>query len=200
MNGCERIEMEVSALLDGAAEAGAELAVLDHVAECSSCREFYLQARALDALAAVAPSAGEPVSAPSFDRIERTAGLTATLPWRQRPGVRWALRIAAAVVVTAGLASVGVVRLPAALRIHDGMKVVVGEDRGQMSDAQFVDLAVTVLRSDSKYRTKMLDLLNAVESDRSSEGERRPILRKAVAAGEESGTSPRRGDRTEQFF
>lgn len=172
MSECERIEIELSAIADGEGDPAAWSEVLDHVVSCSSCREFHRQVRGLDALAGAAARAGavEP-PAEVWEKVEQELRQPVVRPFVSRPAVRWAVRAAAAVLVTAGLWSVGVVRVPAALVVRDGMEVTVGSDSGRMTDAEFVEVAVSVLQADRRYRDKMLEILSTVQgSPRPEEG------------------------------
>jgi predicted anti-sigma-YlaC factor YlaD len=182
MNECEHIEIELSAIADGAGEPAAWVEVLDHLAVCASCRDFYRQVRTLDALAG---AASRPVAleAPAgvWERVEASSGLAAVLPFTRRPAVRWALRVAATVLVALGLWAAGMLRLPSVLTVRDGMEVTMGADSGHMTDARFVELAVSVLKADRKYREKMLEILAAVDTAPPAGEDRRGALRQAVA-------------------
>lgn len=180
MNECERIEIELSAIADGADDPAAWVEVLDHVAICASCRDFYRQVRTLDALAGARATVPE-VPPGAWERIEASSGLAAVLPFARRPAVRWALRVAATVLVALGLWGAGMLRLPAGLTVRDGMEVTMGADSGRMTDARFVELAVSVLKADRKYREKMLEILAAVDTTPPAGEDRRGGLRQAVA-------------------
>ena len=161
MSDCETYEMSISALADGELPAEDLLPTLDHLAECSSCQAFYRDVRAL---AAALPAGAAPASASGeapeevWRRIEEAApGLSRT--GRVRP---WALRLAAAVLLVAGLwgalaAARSVLHPPGA-----PIEVTLEEDRGRMTEQRFVDLTVELLRADSRYHQEMLLLLTAV--------------------------------------
>ncbi len=180
MNECERFEIELSATVDGAGDPVASLELLDHLVLCGACREFYRQARTIDALA----GAAAPPAAPDEDSWERIATEAGLEPHRRRGGSRvvaLTLRLAAVLVAGIGLWAVGALRLPPSLAVRDGMEVRVGEDRGRMSDAQFVEIAVTVLKADRKYRDKMVEILTAVDRSRPAGEDRRDRTLRAVA-------------------
>lgn len=190
MNECERIEIELSAIADGASDPAVWVEALDHLATCASCRDFYRQIRTLDALVGAArPAAALDMPSGSWERIEAESGLAEVLPFARRPAVRWAFRAAAALLVAGGLWAAGMLRLPSVLTVHDGMEVTMGADSGHMTDAQFVELAVSVLKADRKYREKMAEILAAVSTTAPSGEDRRGPLRQAVS------TSTRQDDR-----
>jgi len=166
MSDCEHVEIELSAIADGCGDPGSWPLVLDHVVSCESCRTFYRDVRALDTLASAdrAPAAFRPPDE-VWARIEDELARPVVLSFWRRPPVRWALRAAALVVAAIGLWSVGVLRVPPALLVHNGMEVTVGENSGRMSDREFVQLAVTVLQADRQHREKMLEILAIVEGD-----------------------------------
>ena len=161
MSDCETYEMSISALADGELPAEELLPTLDHLAECPSCQAFYRDVRALAAaLPAGAAPAPAPAEAPEevWRRIEAAAPALARTG-RARP---WALRLAAAVLLVAGLwgalaAARSVLRPPGA-----PIEVTLGEDRGRMTEQRFVDLTVELLRADSRYHQEMLQVLNTV--------------------------------------
>jgi hypothetical protein len=137
MCSCECFETELSALLDGESNSQAAIAVLDHVARCPSCREFYRELRdfqeAVDRLPVLTPVARD-VSAPAarcrplpaqaelptglrgFDADDPAApgsraGTTRT-PGRGSPGrsaPSWALGLAAVLVIA--VVSYGILHL-----------------------------------------------------------------------------------------
>ncbi|HNX50427.1 MAG TPA: hypothetical protein PLS53_08675 [Thermoanaerobaculaceae bacterium] len=191
MNECERVEMELSAIADGAGDPVAWIEALDHVMGCASCRDFYRQVRTLDALAGAASRSVAPAAPPEvWARIEAESGLGAVLPFTRRPGVRWALRAAAALLVGVGLWAAGMLRLPSVLTVHDGMEVTVGAESGHMTDAQFVELAVSVLKADRKYREKMAEILAAVSTTAPSGEDRHGPLRQAVSTSDSHDDRP----------
>lgn len=151
MSDCETCEMSISALTDGELPAEDLLPTLDHLAECPSCRAFY---RDLRALAAALPP--EEV----WRRIEVAAAPGLSRTGRARP---WAMRLAAALLLVAGLGgALAFVRFglhPAG----EPIEVTLGEDRGRMTEQRFVDLTVELLRADSRYHQEMLQVLTAVE-------------------------------------
>lgn len=165
MSDCESYEMSLSALADGELPAEDLLPTLDHLAECPSCQAFY---RDLRALAAVLPSsdprrlaASAPGEAPEeiWRRIETAAAPALSRTGRARP---WAMRLAAALVLVAGLwGALAVVRSP--LRpAEEPIEITLGEDRGRMSEQRFLDLTVELLRADSRYHQEMFQVLSAV--------------------------------------
>ena len=171
MSDCETCEMSISALADGELPREDLLPALDHLAECPSCQAFYRDVRALAATlpagAAGSPddsrrlSASAPGEAPEeiWRRIEVAAAPALSRTGRIRP---WAMRLAAAVLLVAGLwGALAVVR--SALRpAGEPIEVTLGEDRGRMTKQRFVDLTVELLRADPVYRQEMLQVLTTV--------------------------------------
>ncbi|HKH46052.1 MAG TPA: zf-HC2 domain-containing protein [Thermoanaerobaculia bacterium] len=166
MSDCETYEMSLSALADGELPAEELLPTLDHLAECPSCLAFYRDLRALAAAlpAAAAEPAGtltSPGEAPEeiWRRI-KAAAVPAARPGHAQP---WAMRLAAAFLLVAGLwgalAAVRSVLRPAG----EPIEVTLGEDRGRMTEQRFVDLTVELLRADARYHQEMLQVLTAVD-------------------------------------
>lgn len=165
MTVCERIEMELSAIADGAGEPEELAPVLDHLVECAPCRAFYRQVRVLDNTVA-ADRTTAPAALPTelWERIEERVA-PRKVDWRLLRGMpRWALQAAALVVLGAGLWATGMLHAPHLSKVRDGMEIRIGEERGKMTDAQFVELAITVLKADPRYQRKMLEVLQLVSS------------------------------------
>jgi predicted anti-sigma-YlaC factor YlaD len=163
MSDCETYEMSLSALADGELPTDELLRAIDHLAECPGCRAFY---RDLRALAAALPdpqrlSASVPGEAPEeiWRRIEAAAAPALAPAGRIRP---WALRLAAAVLLVAGLWGALAAARSALGPMNAPIEITLGEDRGRMTEQRFVDLTVELLRADSRYRQEMVQVLNAV--------------------------------------
>jgi len=175
MSHCETYEISISALADGELSAEDLLPTIDHLAECPECQAFYRDVRALAAALPAGPAAesasGEEAPEEIWRRIEvATAPAVGPAVGRTGPARPWALRLAAAVLLAAGLwGALAAVRF---LRPADApIEVTLGEDRGRMTDRRFVDLTVELLRADSRYRHEMLQVLNTVsEQDKRQEG------------------------------
>jgi len=167
MSDCEAYEISISALADGELPAEELLPTLDHIMECPRCQAFYRDVRALAAAFPAAPAA--PAGATETDeapeevwrRIEVAAAPALA---RTRKDRSWALRLAAAIVLVAGLwGGLAAVRsLRPAHPADTPIEVTLGEDRGRMTEERFVDLTVELLRADSRYHQEMLQVLTAV--------------------------------------
>jgi predicted anti-sigma-YlaC factor YlaD len=163
-------EISLSALADGELSAEDLLPVIDHLAECPGCQAFYRDVRSL-AAALPAGTVAEPAPGEAPEEIwHRIEMATAPAVGRIGQGRPWALRLAAAILLVAGLwGALAAVRF---LRPADApIEVTLGEDRGRMTDRRFVDLTVELLRADSRYRQEMLQVLTTVsEKDERPEG------------------------------
>jgi hypothetical protein len=165
MSDCETYEISMSALADGELSTEDLLPTIDHLAECPGCQAFYRDVRALAASLPARPLAASVTGeAPEeiWRRIE-VAAAPAVVPAVGRTGSArpWAPRLAAAVLLVAGLwGALAAVRSrhPAGAPIE----VTLGEDRGRMTERRFVDLTVELLRADSRYRREMLQVLTVV--------------------------------------
>lgn len=161
MNDCETYEISISSLADGELPLEDLLPTLDHLAECPSCQAFYRDVRAL---AAALPAGSAPAPPPTEAPEEVWRRIEAAAPALSRtgPSRSWAMRLAAAVLLVAGLwgalATVRSVMGPPGAPIE----VTLEEDRGRMTEQRFVDLTVELLRADSRYHQEMLQVLTAV--------------------------------------
>jgi predicted anti-sigma-YlaC factor YlaD len=190
MNSHEDYEILVSSWIDGQLERPRQVEMLDHLARCESCRQFYLEARGLEGLMASVrePRAAEPPSPQVWDRIEfASRRRRARVPsWRRRVPA-WAMQAAAVLVVAVGL---GVVfwggRANLAPRPADA-EIVLGEATGQMTETRFVDLTKEVLRADRRYHAAMHEVMEHVLRDttvREASGEVTPARLERIDTGE----------------
>jgi hypothetical protein len=166
MIDCESYETSLSALADGELPTEDLLPTLDHLAECPSCQAFYRDVRALAAaIPADAAGSSRRLAASAeppeeiWRRIEAAAAPVLSRTGRARP---WAMRLAAALLLVAGLwgalAAVRSTLRPAG----EPIQITLGEDRGRMTEQRFLDLTVELLRADSRYHQEMLQVLTAV--------------------------------------
>ena len=161
MNPCEHQEIQLSSWLDEGLERAEQLACLDHLARCASCRRFYLEARALEVLVTTVrtPAEGPAPSPGMWQRIERAA--------RRRPVVArvpaWALQAAAVLVVAIGL-SVMLWQRERGASAPEDAEIVIGAG-APMTDSRFVELTKEVLAADPRYRVAMQQVLDQVSRD-----------------------------------
>jgi hypothetical protein len=190
---CELIEVEISAMVDCELPAAESLVVVDHLLECSECREFYALTRDLDAAlgqAQVSARAGE-LPAGLWSRIDsavetedNVVKLSSKL---RRTTPTWLLSAAAALLLVVGawFASQhwGTSRqLPS----DNVLLVALESDRGAMTEERFIELTAELLRSERRYRQSMLEIMVALERhSRTDEG--RPDLRLPRSVLDDSG-------------
>lgn len=165
MNICDETQMHLSAMLDGEADPDEVLAATDHLLECAACRCFYRQARRLDEVVTHAP---ETFVAPAPQKQR----------WWLQPSLRWAGAAAAVVLIALGIWQadpqwIGSDRADA-LENADLVVITLEEDKGDLTEERFIEMAVELLRADQRYRHKMTEILGQVEdqaSNRRSEAE-----------------------------
>jgi len=202
MSDCDRYEVLVSAWLDGELERAEQRGMLDHLMRCARCRDFYLEARALSGLLAVAgaPAAAEQPSPEVWERIERSALSERSARDRGRgrapwPGLAWARRVpigafaAAAAVLLVVLAAY--VARPWSREVPPtaGTAIRIGDDAGRMNDARFVELTTEVLRADRRYRAAFYEVMRQVAQD-TADNEASVDLRQPEAEKREETNAP----------
>lgn len=181
---CETYEWAISELVDGELDASEQLAAVDHLAGCASCRAFYRRARQLGEMVARAEAAETPPPEEVWRRIAAETGVTRR---RRSPNVRvtrFALGLAALIVLALGL-----VLVPRSWRTHptpsENGRIIVelGSDRGAMTEQRFVEITTEILRSDPRFHREMLAVMALVTAaGDSSEG----TVDRAVRLDEES--------------
>lgn len=173
MKNCEHFETLVSTWLDGQLDRRGQIECLDHVVRCASCRDFYIDARALDGLVAAVrtPAEAEAPSPDVWKRIEWAARKKSQRPARRRIPA-WALQAAAVMVIAVGLSFMvwnGVQVAPPPTETE----IVLGSDT-EMTETRFIELTREVLRSDRRYHSAMFEIMEQVVRDTTASDEASP--------------------------
>lgn len=186
----DELELALSTLIDHELERDALLPTIDRLVDDEELREFWREARALDAFALEATSVDSPEASAAamskiWNRIEGGAPssqATATAEVARRQPV-WKMAAAAGIVLAA-LAGFwfGTAQSPEISSLADNgvgfsedgfIEVVVGgEQAGGMNDRRFVEMTVELLSSDPRYHRKMQEILGVVVEEGPMEGSR----------------------------
>jgi hypothetical protein len=191
LTASERLEVELSTLLDGELDHESLLETIDRLLEEPDGQAFYRRARALGGLVdALEGTPRQEAPAQVWSRIATAVGARAagTSTWRQRtgatqrlsPGLRLAGFAAAATLLVAALVAGWILEQDQ----RDGGRG--GEEQiaaitvggGSMTDSRFVELATELIEADGRYRREMVEIIQAVEAELpvemgSAEGPRR---------------------------
>jgi hypothetical protein len=187
MKRCNEYEVELSAMLDGESDPATAVMLLDHVSECSSCREFYRELRSfqslVDDLSLEGAAETEPRFAAEPARPERRRS------WFGAPP-RWAWGLAAAAVVIVGLWAANSYDLLNRQPIvtSDGEVIVRRGEGDDLNEERFVELAAELLGADQRYQNEMFMLLSQIRPDES------PDESPVSGAGSEGGSSESYGE------
>ena len=158
---CDSSEILISTSIDEGLERIAQRELLDHLVRCSECRGFYAESRALEGLVAIAGEGS--LEAPPVELWRQIEDRTLGVPSRGLPG--WAKRAAAAMLLGLALAFVPwPVSSPPDGSVRQ-VNLVLEENRGDMTEGRFVDLATEILRSDRRYHFAMREVLDRVIDD-----------------------------------
>jgi len=184
MTCTESTQIDLSALLDGEYDPDELLQLIDQLVESEDCREFYRSSRRLErAVSSVAPGRFS-LRLPEkvWQSIRKRSGLVPSLRSRvlrmPRLVPTWAVGVAAVALMALALWDTEPTTDPAQSgRIRPGVRIEleVGEDPDHMSDERFVTLMAELLRADSRYHRKMLEVMSEVdrfgfEAEGSTEG------------------------------
>ncbi len=186
MTECQIHELQISALLDGEADLHEQVAVIDHLLACTSCRAFYTQARELQDIVDELPSDLLTAEASGGEAATgRPAGAEGGLPRtdQRRSRVlqipRWGLAAAALILLSLGFWSGTTLRGSEEPELFvlptpgEPIDVRLASNEGEMNEAEFMNLALDLLHADRRYHRKMYQILQLLEADGpvSSEGE-----------------------------
>jgi hypothetical protein len=157
-------ERMISAALDG--ELGGEelLPLLDGLSSSESARRYYRRARRLQELLEPRERANRPHR--SAGRAVHPGGRRA----ETRPGSRpWAALTAIFALLLIGVAawkadSLFPIGGPTELQ-PVAIELRLGENAGHMSEREFAQMTVELLRADPRYQRKMLDVLRQIHPD-----------------------------------
>lgn len=157
MNACERCQMELSSLWDGAAsDRMAVRSALLHQADCADCRSFL---RCLEALEGLVESAKSPGT-----EIAGTVRSSAVMPRRGMTGAAWLRAAAVLIALLGGAWLAGSSWLPSEAPV-DQIEIELAGNRTAMSDARFLEIATELLEADHRYRHGMLQMLRQIETE-----------------------------------
>lgn len=166
MSHCELFELQISILLDGEADIHEQTAVMDHLLGCADCRRFYQEARVFQGTLDALPLAES--EAPATKSQRRFLG--AMPVWAQAAAV--VLLMAVGVTLGLGLRwesqALPEFVMPSTEQPID---LRLASNSGAMSEAEFVNLTLHLLRADSRYQRKMLDILRILDLDDYSRAE-----------------------------
>lgn len=193
----EQLELDLSALLDGELSHAEVLDSIDRLLDSTAGQDFYRQNRRLGQAVQQMRGEEEEPAEPSEDLWRRISaaseGQFAGRRWRP---TEWLPKLAAALLLAFGLwAVVGVGQTPQPLLDRSGaVELVLGEDRGQMTESRFVELATELLKADQRYHREMLSVMQAVAEEAPSMGDSdsadepsRSSERRRISLGEDEG-------------
>jgi hypothetical protein len=190
MTECEKHEVELSALIDGESDLATAIQILDHLARCPSCQAYYKRLRSLQELIDQMQTVTDApvIQLPSRRGIQPRLR---AIPLRGIP--RWAHALAAVLVLAIGIWSVAQIRsdsVPAPSNAEGLVTIRLEENKGQMSDGRFLEVATELLQADRQYHRLMFQLLEMIQyGDNSMEMVDQPLLARG-----ESGYSEGRGE------
>ena len=160
MKDCERMELLVSALLDGEGEPGEQREALDHLIDCADCRRFYQEASALQGRLDLLPPGAWP-AAPRRAWPRLGGGRT----WLQAAALGAMLALGLALGAHLGPRAAGLPALPAEGETID---LALASDGGAMDDREFVGLTLRLLRADRRYHRELAAILDRVAPARAA--------------------------------
>lgn len=179
-NGCELIELQISALLDGEADLHEQANVVDHIMDCAECRRFYKEARELQDLIDEMPTGSATEVAPAGSALP--IGGSAALPRGKRFGAlrAWSLAAAAVLLLAFGFWAGGNFGAGGAQPVADSSRmppvgstidVHLASNPAAMSDERFLALTLEVLHADQRHQKKLYEILQIIaEESESREG------------------------------
>jgi predicted anti-sigma-YlaC factor YlaD len=151
MKDCERMEVLVSALLDGEVGPAEQREALDHLLACPACRRFYAEASALQAQLDLLPPGALPAAPP-----RRRHPLGDGRAWLQAAALVGVLGLGLGLGARWGS---GIQTLPALPREGEAIHLALGSDAGAMDDREFVGLTLRLLRADPRYHRELAAIL-----------------------------------------
>jgi len=149
MTRCDKMEVLISALLDGEAAPAEQREALDHLLACADCRRFYQEASALQRRLDLLPPEALPLATPA-----RWRRFASGRPWLQAAALVAALALGLALGTRLGDAP------PLALPAEGkSFAVALGSDRDALDDREFLALTLRLLRADPRYHRELAAIL-----------------------------------------
>jgi len=168
MKRCDEYEVELSAMLDGESDPATAVELIDHMCQCSSCRDFYQELRSFQSLVDdMSPTMAE---RPALDSPTARELREPRHPWFGWLGTapRWGWATAVIVIVAIGLwaAGSGVLTEEPGVNIGEGIVTIELEsDELSVDDERFVELASEILSADKRYQYQMYVILDQVRQN-----------------------------------
>lgn len=188
---CERHEVLISTWMDEGLERDDQRELFDHIARCPGCRRFYADARALEGLVALAGAAAGSESPPPPGLWDRIRNRAEEEPADAGAWPSWAWRAAAALLLGAALAFAPWPSTRPQGGSARQLEVVLEEDRGDMTESRFLELATELLRADRRYHFAMQEVMEKVIDDEwKPEGVTSEGLSEEPGNDEEKGEGP----------
>lgn len=161
---CENYETLVSTWMDEGLEHVDQRRLFDHFVRCPECRRFYAEARALEGLVAMT-GRGATAEEPPPELWDGIRSRTARPESKAQNWPGWGWRAAAALLLGAALAFAPWPTTRPVDRSDRRMNVVLEEDRGDMTERRFLELATEILRADRRYHFAMQEVMDRVIDD-----------------------------------
>jgi len=165
MTKCEHFESRYSALIDGEYDAQEVPELMEHLAKCPACGDFFLEIRALDSRVS---EFNEPVyekSPASFHIWENIAAQSGLQPSILRRATKFwqIIPIAAAILLVSflGFSMYGLFN-PEDAAVENEMSITLEERSGDMTEHHFVQIVKELMQSDRKYQVAMLKVMREV--------------------------------------
>jgi hypothetical protein len=164
MKRCDEYEVELSAMLDGESDPATAVALMDHMCQCSSCRDFYRELRSFQSI----------VDDMSPDLAERRALDSPTARALREPKRQWFGWLGApprwawapvVIIIAIGLwaAGSGMLTEEPGVDFGDGIVTIeLQSDELSVDDERFVELASEILSADKRYQYQMYMILDQV--------------------------------------
>ena len=162
MNGCERYQINMSALMDGELSSEELADTIRHLAACDACMKEF------DSFQVLQKRVNHEVKAPTvparlWKAIWREGDAkTEAISRRYNPAVMRALRLAAVIILCFGLGYT-LSKPVFHLQPHDpGTPIVLASSPGSMSEDRFLEITRELLSADPAYHRKMYLILTAL--------------------------------------
>lgn len=164
MSQIEKIEANISALIDGELSRDDLLKSIDMILENGDARRFYNEARALESLVSrhrETDPMHEELPNGLWDKIEKEYRQPEAKVVRLGGVFTKVWAAAAAILIAVGIWA-GVWQLPQATALPQPVNITLSENKGEMTEKRFVELASELLQADRSYHRKMLEVMQTV--------------------------------------
>lgn len=171
MSSYEKLEADVSAILDDELRGESLRGTIDALLEDEELRNFWRANRTLSkSLEKPRGAEGfEPLPADGWTKVRRKSGLRRPKVYLLHNQAQKSVAVAATILLAIVLSVGTIIEFPF-INSAGATTVTLGDESGNMSEKRFIELTTELLEADHRYHRKMLEIMELVNQEAYNRG------------------------------